>query len=66
MKIRTNADVRAEVARAGLKMQDVSRAMGKQPSEFSRETHDLNGRPSPEWVKRFTDAMGTLTAGVPR
>lgn len=65
MAIRTFGDVRGEIARAGLTHNAVARQMGLNPVTFSRQTKDLRGRPSPEFVARFRDALDVLTAGLP-
>ena len=63
--IRTFGDVRAEIARVGLRNAAVARQMGMAPAVFSHVTGDLAARPSPEWTQRFLDALSALTRGIP-
>ena len=64
MKVTTYADVAAEIARHGLKRADVAKAMSSNGPAFSFILADREGRPSAEWVARFTDAIESLTSGI--
>ena len=64
MAVRTNADVRAEITRAGLTLRAVAKHMGINPSQFTHATQDLAGRPSPAFILALKDAIEALTNGV--
>ena len=57
MVIRTYADVRAEIARAGVAQGAIARALGYTESGFSSVLKDTEGRPSPTWVVRLEDVL---------
>ena len=62
--IRSFADVKAEIARAGLTQGAVARQMGMAPSMFSAITQDLTARPGEQFVARLWDAITALSGGV--
>lgn len=61
-KIRTNADARAEIARAGLSMRQIAPYVGIHYSALSRMTSDLRGRPSPEFIAVIEQAIADAVA----
>ena len=64
-RIVTYEDVHAAIGRARTSQTRVAKTMGIARSSFQAQISDLNGRPSPAWVARFTDALDALTRGTP-
>lgn len=62
MEIETYADVVAEIARAGVRHQDVAERLGLTASAFSHIIRDRQGRPSRERVSLIMDALVAITA----
>ena len=65
MRLKTFADVRAEIARAGLTQYAVAGQMRMDPGRFSRQTSVLNEKVPADFAARFTDALDALTRGIP-
>ena len=65
MKVRTMADVAAEIARAGLTRAVVASQMGYTESGFSSVLKDRDGQPSSTFVAQFEDAVEVLKGGHP-
>jgi hypothetical protein len=65
MKVRTMADVAAEIARADLTRAALASQMGYTESGFSSVLKDRDGQPSSTFVAQFEDAVEVLKGGHP-